>query len=209
MNWVDAILLLVFLIAVWIGWQRGFILGTIDLINWIGSVLLGFLFYPYTAKFLNWIFPALGVWLLPLAFILTIIFARILIGIVTGRIAWATTDNVHESATNRFFGIIPGAINGFIYATIVAALLLSLPLLDNITQATRNSRIASRLTNQVEWVNEKLSPVFDKAINQTINQLTIHPGSSESVKLPFTDKNPTVRPDLEAEMLSLVNQERI
>src|SRR5438046_3312062 len=90
MNWVDLVLLLVFLIAIWAGWQRGFILGTIDLINWLGSLLLGFLFYPYTAKFLNWIFPSLGVWLLPLAFILTVIFARILIGIITCRIAWAT-----------------------------------------------------------------------------------------------------------------------
>jgi uncharacterized protein YkwD len=209
MNWVDLVLLLVFLIAVWIGWQRGFILGTIDLVNWIGSVLLGFLFYPYTAKFLNWVFPALGVWLLPLAFIITFLVARLLIGIITKRIAWAATANAHQSTANRFFGIIPGAINGFIYATIVAALLLALPLYDNVTQATRNSRIASRLTNQVEWVNEKLSPVFDKAINQTINQLTIHPESNESVKLPFTDKNPTVRPDLEAEMLSLVNDERV
>lgn len=209
MNWVDGVLILVFLIAIWIGWQRGFILGTIDLINWIGSVLLGFLFYPYTAKFLNWIFPALGVWLLPIAFLLTILVARLLIGIVTKRIAWATSDDIHLSPANRVLGIIPGAINGFIYATIVAALLLSLPLYDGITQATQNSRIASQLTNQVEWMNEKLSPVFDKAITQTINQLTIHPESNESVKLPFTDKNPKARPDLEAEMLQLVNQERV
>ena len=209
MNWVDIILLLVFLVSIWAGWQQGFIFGVIDLINWIGSVLVGFLFYPYTAKFLNWIFPSMGVWLLPLAFILTIIVARLIIGMVTKRIAWATADNVHQSGANRFLGIIPGAINGFIFATIIAALLLSLPLLDNITQATRNSRIANKLTTQVEWLNEKLSPVFDKAINQTINQLTIHPGSSESVKLPFTDKDPKVRPDLEAEMLTLVNQERM
>jgi uncharacterized protein YkwD len=171
-------------------------------------VLIGFLFYLYTAKFLGWIFPALGVWLLPLSFLLTIIVARILIGLITRHIAWGTPDRIHDSGANRFFGIIPGAINGFIYATIAAALLLSLPLKDSITKSTQNSRIANSLTNQVEWVNNKLSPVFDKAINQTINQLTIHPESNESVKLPFTDKHPIERPDLEAEMLKLVNEER-
>jgi uncharacterized protein YkwD len=208
MNWVDLVLILIFLLAIWGGWQRGFILGTVDLVNWIGSVLLGFLFYPYTAKFLQYVIPVIGAWLLPLAFLLTIIFARLLIGTVTKRLAWAATDHVHESTANRLFGMLPGAVNGFIYSTIIAALLLALPLWDTVTNATRNSRIASSLSDQVEWVNDKLSPVFDKAINQTINNLTVHPASDELVKLPFTDNDPTPRPDLEARMLALVNEER-
>jgi uncharacterized protein YkwD len=208
MNWVDIVLILVILLAIWGGWQRGFILGTLDLVNWLGSVLLGFLFYPYLANFLQMIFPALGAWLLPLAFFITIILARILIGVVTSRIAWATTDGAHNSTVNRFLGIIPGMIVGIIYATIIAALLLALPLWDDVTTNTRNSQIANRLSTEVEWVNEKLSPVFDKAVRQTINNLTIHPASNESVKLPFKDSDPIVRPDLEENMLQLVNQER-
>ena len=209
MNWVDVVLILVVLLAIWGGWQRGFILGTLDLVNWLGSILLGITFYSYTASFLKMLFPSLGVWLLPVAFFVTIILARILIGLVTSRIAWFTGPAINESAINKFLGMIPGFITGVIYATIVAALLLALPLWDDVTMSTRNSRIASKLSEEVEWVNGKLSPVFDKAINQTINNLTIHPGSNESVKLPFKDTHPTVRSDLEAQMLDLVNQERI
>ncbi|HET9826166.1 MAG TPA: CAP domain-containing protein, partial [Chitinophagaceae bacterium] len=105
-------------------------------------------------------------------------------------------------------GIIPGFINGVVYATVISALLLALPLWDDITKSVRNSQIAGRLSDEVEWVNEKLSPVFDTAVNQTINNLTIHPASNESVKLPFRDSNPSVREDLEAKMLQLVNAER-
>ncbi len=208
MNWVDLVLILIVVLAIWGGWQRGYILGTLDLVNWLGSILLGIVFYPYIANFLKMIFPSLGVWLLPLAFIITIILARILIGIVTSRIAWSTTPTTNESVINKFFGIIPGFINGIIYATIIAALLLALPLWDDVTNNTRNSRIANKLSTQVEWVNEKLTPVFDKAITQTINNLTIHPASNESVKLPFKDDHPTVREDLETKMLQLVNAER-
>jgi len=208
MNWVDIVLLLVVLMAVWSGWQRGFILGTLDLVNWVGSILLGFLFYPYLAVFLKTIFPALGPWLLPLSFMITIIIARILIGLVTSRIAWLS-GNANDTGVNRFLGIIPGFINGIIFATIVAALLLALPLWDRVTNETRDSRIANRLSSEVEWVNEKFTPVFDKAINQTINNLSIHPASNESVKLPFKDDHAEVRADLEAEMLELVNQERV
>jgi uncharacterized protein YkwD len=208
MNWVDLVLILIVVLAIWGGWQRGFILGTLDLVNWFGSILLGVIFYPYLSNFLKMIFPSLGTWLLPVALIVTIILARILIGLVTSRIAWSTTPRANESGVNRFLGIIPGFINGVIYATIIAALLLALPLWDDVTNNTRNSRIANKLSAQVEWINEKLSPVFDKAIHQTINNLTIHPASNESVKLPFTDSHPSVREDLEAKMLQLVNEER-
>src|SRR6266511_4859928 len=109
MNWVDLVLLLIVLLSVWGGWQRGFILGTLDLVNCIGSVLLGFLFYPYLANLLKMIFPSLGAWLLPLAFIITIILARLLIGIVTSRIAWAS-GRANDTGINRFLGIIPGFI---------------------------------------------------------------------------------------------------
>ncbi|HEY1870700.1 MAG TPA: CvpA family protein [Chitinophagaceae bacterium] len=208
MNWVDIVLVLVVLLSVLGGWNRGFILSTLDLVNWIGSLLLGFLFYPYLANFLQNILPSLGAWLLPVAFLITIILARVLIGIVTSRIAWAS-GRANNSAVNKFLGIIPGFITGIIYATIIAALLLALPLWKEVTDNTRNSRIADRLSTEVDWVNEKLSPVFDKAIKQTINNLTIHPDSNETVKLPFKDEHPEVRADLEAKMLQLLNQERV
>jgi len=208
MNWVDIVLLLVVLLSVLGGWQRGFILGTLDLVNWIGSLVLGFLFYPYLANFLQMILPSLGAWLLPLAFIITIILARVLIGIVTSRIAWAS-GRANDSAINKFLGIIPGFITGIVYATIIAALLLALPLWKDVTDSTRNSQVANKLSTEVDWANEKLSPVFDKAIKQTINNLTVHPDSNESVKLPFKDDHPEVRADLETKMLQLVNQERV
>ena len=208
MNWVDLALLLVVLLAVWSGWRSGFILGTLDLVNWIGSVLLGFLFYPYMAKFLQMIFPALGAWLIPVAFIITLILARVLIGVITTRIAWSA-GRAHDSPVNHFLGVFPGLISGVIWATVISALLLALPLWNNVTNQTRNSRIANKLSTEVEWVNEKFSPVFDKAVQQTINNLTIHPASNESVKLPFRDNHPEVRADLEAQMLELVNQERV
>jgi uncharacterized protein YkwD len=109
---------------------------------------------------------------------------------------------------NRILGLIPGAINGWLYAIIFSALLLSLPLKDDITAATRNSILAGKLAMQSEWANNKLSPVFNEAIRQTINSLTVKPNSDETVTLPFKYENPTVRPSLEMEMLNLVNKER-
>lgn len=207
MNWVDVVLVGVILLSVFAGWRRGFILGSLDLLSWTGSLVLGYYFYPNTADFLEGIFN-LGVWLLPVAFLLTTIVARILLGIVVRMITRAIPEDINEGQANRFLGIIPGAINGWLYAIIISALLLALPLRHSITTETRNSRFAPKLAMQSEWANKRLAPVFDQAVRHTMNSLTVHPRSDEMVELNFTYDKPVVRPELEARMLALVNQER-
>jgi len=208
MNWIDFALVLIVLLAIWSGWHKGFILGILELVNWLGSLLLGFVFYPYLAVFFAKIFPSLDIWRLPLAFIITVIIARIIIGFITRRIAIATSAYTDQSIVNKTFGLVPGFINGIILAAIIAALLLALPLMNGINIEARSSVIANKLSAKTEWVNEKLSPVFDKAVNQTMNNLTIHPKSDESIKLPFKVSHPDVDSTLEVKMINLVNKER-
>lgn len=207
MNWVDLTLIVVFILAVIAGWYRGFILGSLDLISWIGSFILGYTFYSYTARLLDK-FLTLEAWLLPVAFILTVVVFRILIALITRYIVRAVPEHANRGSLNRFLGIIPGAVNGLVCAVIVAALLLALPLRDSITKETRDSRFAGKLAMQAEWVNRKLAPVFDQAIRQTMNSLTVHPKSNEKVPLSFKYDHAEVRPFLEMKMLEMVNAER-
>jgi uncharacterized protein YkwD len=208
MNWVPVFLIVVIILAMLVGWYRGFILGSLDLLAWIGSLVLAYIFYPYTAKGISSFFE-LGAWLLPTAFIITAVVARILLGIIKRYIVRVIPGKANDTWFNRFLGIVPGAINGYIYAVIISALLLALPLDDRITKETRESKLAVSLAMQSEWVNKKLAPVFDEAIRQTINSLTISPHSNEEVPLGFTYDKPVARPTLEAQMLELVNKERI
>src|SRR6266496_3220683 len=108
MNLIDLILAAVILLAIVVGWSRGFILGTLDLVTWAGSLVLGYIFYPYAAKWLAKMFN-LGAWLLPVAFLLTALVARVVIGFIAGYIARAVPERVNSSGINKFLGIIPGA----------------------------------------------------------------------------------------------------
>src|SRR5258706_8445486 len=172
MNLVDLILAIIVFLAIIVGWNRGFILGCLDLVTWAGSLVVGYIFYPYAARFLASVLN-LGAWLLPVSFILTALIARLLIGFVTGYFARAVPENVNRSGFNKFLGIIPGAVNGWLYAVIFATLFLALPLKDSLTTAARNSRFTGKLAMQSEWPNRKLSVLFDKAISQTINSLIV------------------------------------
>ena len=209
MNLVDVFLIVVVLLAIGSGWRKGFIFGILDLAAWIGSLVAGFYFYPYVANVLEKYIPSLGVWTLPIAFIGTIFIARLLFGIIIAAILRENPPEAHKNEVNHFLGIIPGFMKGAIYATLIAALLLAFPISDGLTAETRDSKVSDRLTVGVDWLNDKLSPVFDKAVNQTINKLTVEPNSSESIKLQFTSNTGNERHDLELKMLQLVNDERI
>ena len=45
MNWIDISLLAIFLLAMLAGWYRGFILGSLDLLSWAGSLAVAYMFY--------------------------------------------------------------------------------------------------------------------------------------------------------------------
>jgi uncharacterized protein YkwD len=88
-------------------------------------------------------------------------------------------------------------------------MLLALPLSPKLSNATRESAIAPKLALQVEWLNDHIPPVFDDAVNASINRLTIDPASKTFIDLRFTVKNTKAREDLEEKMLVLVNAERM
>ena len=202
MNWIDIVLIAVILMAVWSGWSKGFLLGSLELLGWLGSVCAGFAFYPYTVNIFQRFFPSLGIWITPLAFILTIILARLILSVIINEILKITPKQIHYSMFNHAAGMIPGFLNGLIYAIILSALLLAFPLSQNIVNTARESKMANNFALQVEWLSEKLSPVFDKAVDKGINKLTVEPKSNEIIKLPFKTMHFKERPDLENRMLA-------
>jgi uncharacterized protein YkwD len=208
MNYVDIILLLVMGLAVWGGWKKGFIVGTINLIVWIGSLLTGFFFYQYAGNFLKEHFPSLGVWTLPIAFLSIIVVSRIVLGFIFNIILRRTPEEAHTSGVNRLLGIFPGIVNGIIYATIIAAILLSVPLAYGLTEKAKQSSIAQTLGLSVGWLDDQLSPIFNDAVKKSLTRTTVEPESNETVKLNFKVDDAKARPDLEMKMLDLVNQER-
>jgi len=207
MNWVDIILIIVFAISVWAGWRNGFILGSVYLITWTGSLLLAYIFYPSLSNVMGNLFN-MGPWLNPVSFVVTAILARIILGFIFHFITRTVPERSNHNPVNKILGVVPGAVNGFIYAVILSALMLSFPFSVKVTNSVRDSHFGTNLAMQSEWVNRKLAPVFNDAIRQTLNTLTVQPGAEETVDLHFTYTKAKPRPDLEAEMLSLVNNER-
>src|SRR6266699_3962900 len=210
LNVIDILLLLLVLLSIGGGYRRGFILGVLDLAGWILSFLAGLRFYQPVARWLTvYVHSLPQIWNRPIAFVLITIMVGVVVHLVGNVfLKWLPKD-IHQQRVNRLLGIIPGVANGLLTAAIVSALLLAIPLNEGLRERARASTTVNRLAVYTERLEAALHPVFGEAIAETLNLLTIRPESNERVSLPYTVAAPRSRPELEARMLDLVNQERV
>ena len=210
LNWVDVLLVLLVAFGVAAGWRRGFILSSLEFARWTGSLAAGLCFYQTVSGWLEPLTDWTATWNQPVAFILVVVAAGVSIQIAGAVLLRRIPKDAHESRINKIFGIFPGTASGLILAAIVSALLFSVPFSDRSTENARKSFPANRLAVYTDRLETALAPVFDDAIRQTLNRrTTAQPGSNERAELPFKIENTRPRPELEAQMLELVNQERI
>ena len=208
-NWVDIVLLLIVLLSVAAGWQRGFILSFLDLIRWIVSWVAALFLYKPVAALLGMATDWTETWRNPIAFILVVVAVSIVIHVVSRALLRRIRRETHLSKANKVLGTLPGLASGLIMAAIMSALLFAMPMADGLSRAAQESLLANRLASYTDSVETALAPVFDPAIRQSLNRVTtIQPGSDELVELPFKVEKTRPLPEIEAQMLELVNQER-
>ena len=207
---IDILLAVVILLSVLNGYRRGFVHGMLDLAGWVLSLLAALRFSQPLARSLGPYFDLWSeVWDQPIAFVLIALFVGVLVQAIGYAMLRRLPEDIHERRVNQVFGVIPGFVNGLIIAAILSALLLAIPLSEGVSERTRDSRIVNRLAVYAEHLESQLRPVFGEAIARSLNMLTVRPDSNESVTLPFKVEKTRPRPDLEKQMLDLVNQERV
>lgn len=209
-NLIDVLLVVVIGLNLLNGYRRGFILGVLDLAGWVLSLLAGLRYYAPVAR---WLGPRVELWSemwdQPIAFILVAFVVGVLVHVLGYLLLRRLSPEVHERPANQALGLLPGFANGLITAAIISALLMAIPLSESLSERTRESAVANRLAGYAQSLEGRLRPVFGDAIARSLNLLTVKPDSHERVTLPFTVTSTRARPDLEKQMLDLVNEERV
>jgi uncharacterized protein YkwD len=208
MNYIDVLLLVVVLMSVWSCVIRGFILSSSELLTWIGSLVCAFLINKPLAAFLEKVFPALSVWSAPLSFVVSAIAIKLVLDQISYKLLLFISAGVHRHILNKVLGVIPGAINGLLWATFLSAFLLLLPFENRIAASVQESKLSAPLLSEASWVGRKFSAIFAAALDHSPMTMPIRVGKEEPIKLPFTVTAPKVRADMEVQMLGLVNLER-
>ena len=209
-NLIDLLLVVLIGLNLLNGYRRGFILGVLDLAGWVLSLVAGLRYYEPVAR---WLGPRVELWSemwdQPVAFILVALVVSLVVHLIGYALLRRLSPEVHERPVNQALGLVPGLANGLITAAIVSALLMAIPLSERLSESTRESTVANRLAGYAQSLEAQLRPVFGDAIARSLNLLTVKPDSHERVTLPFTVTSTRPRPDLEKQMLDLVNRERV
>lgn len=207
-NVVDLLLAAIVLLGAWAGWARGFVFAALDLLTLVASLAAAFLGWRVASDWVSGAMPALGVWVAPLCFVVLFLCVHFLLGTVVLRLLLRTPRKLHGNPVNKALGIGPGAANGAMHAVVAAVLLLTLPLGGEVGTWAHGSALANKLSSPAEWAEAQLAPVFNPAVERTLEVVTVKPESHESIALHYRVTQAQPRPDLEAQMLELVNAER-
>jgi uncharacterized protein YkwD len=207
MNWIDIILLIVMIMSIVASYNRGLIISLLDLLSWVGSFMVAFLTYKPISHSVQEYIPALDYWAVPLTFVLLVTLARLLFDTLCYSIIKNVPPQAHLSIMNKLLGVIPGIINGLVWAAIFSSFLFFIPYSAKLSGEIQEARFAESLIGKVYWLQDKLYPVFNDALNHSI-KTNPKLSKAESYKLPYTVKKTRVRPDLEAKMLAMINEER-
>ncbi len=207
-NLIDLLLVAVLLLGVWRGWRVGFLAGALDLACLAASLVAAFYATHTVAAVLareGWLAEP---WASPAAFLGIFLIVQLVLGALARRLVRPLQAGQTLRSVNRTLGTLPGVANGAINAMVMAVLLTALPLTDGITRASQDSVLVTRLGEPADWLERQLGPIFNPAVERTLQALTVQPQSTERVPLPFVVTNAPARPELEAAMLVLVNAER-
>jgi uncharacterized protein YkwD len=208
LNVIDLLLLAVVAIGALLGWVRGFLFSALDLVTLAVSLAAAFLGYREITGLVARMAPSLGIWIAPLSFVAIFLLVHVILGGAVLRLALRLPPGAHRNFGNKLLGIVPGAINGAMHAVVVAVLLLTLPLGPRIGSWAHESALAPRFAAPAEWVEVQLAPVFGPAVQRTLQAVTVDPEGRENIPLHFRVAQAQPRPDLENQMLEMVNAER-
>lgn len=207
-NAVDWLLLALVALGALGGWRRGFVAASLQVLTLAVSLAAALAGHAPPAAWLQAQAPALGDWSLPLAFLAIFIVLYGSLGTLARRAVAAMPHSAHVHLGNRLLGLAPGTVNGLINAAVAAVLLLTVPASDRLTRVARESAVANRLAVPAEWLEARLEPIFERPIRRTLQVLIVPVESKAAVQLPFRAAAARERPELEAQMLRMVNAER-
>lgn len=186
----------------------GIIPSAISLGSTILSFFIGLVLYPSVSKILvqNLSFPK-GI-ADAAAFLATASVSFIIVSFAGSHLRKKYIKLTFPKNLDRLGGAILGSFSFFFIGSFIVSLLLSFPTSGVVKDSIRNSVTGKFLSQRTQGIDLYVRKIFGGAIEETINFLTIKPGSNESVELHFKTSSYKVDAKSERAMLALVNIER-
>jgi len=207
MNYIDIIIIIILILYLFDGFRRGFISVSLEIAEFLLSVIVALKFYPNVAKYISTFFSIPTFWQNIIGFLLVWIIAEIIFSLIARLVKSVIPGFLKRSFPNRILGIFVSFIKGLLIIAILLTLFFASPFLPHVKNAISSSLIG----NTIVLKSAKTFVNFQKQLGGEIEQnslyLTSKP-SGETTKLNFKPKDYVVDSQAEQKMFDLVNLER-
>ncbi|MGF2411105.1 CvpA family protein [Ferruginibacter sp.] len=204
MNVVDIILIAVVIVFAWLGYKRGFLNSFFSLVKWAGALAIALLLYGNIALLVEQYFSVREEWQKPLSFLMLFITAFFLLSLLFMLLKKSVTPETQSSFVNKITGLIPGFLTGVLVSVMLAKILV-VSVWFSAPEKENRSVLLSSLSSSTGWLDGNVSAIFNTPEPPKISGSfeTAYNASDE-----FKSELFNARPDLEQQMLQLLNTER-
>lgn len=207
MNIIDILIIIVFGVYVWDGFRRGFLHLLWELIGLVIAFIFALRFYDGLNVFLQHNFHLSEVYARPTAFLVIWFVVQIIFYFAGRLISFYIPTSLKESKINHYSGLIPAAVKGIIFISIILVMLVIFPIDNGIKNSINNSYIGGKLIAQTAQIEGNMEQLFAGS-SILSNSLTGTQVQDEGSKLGFTTLDVKTDENAEKQMLDMVNIER-
>ncbi len=207
MNWFDAAIVIGIFVFIIAGLRRGFLIGLIELVGIMLSVIIPLLFYIPASRALE----GMGisqVYSGALSFLIILFIAISIYYAIAERFYRWIPRKIRASRVNKVFGLLTGLLKGLVIVTILLAVIAALPIPFITPEDMEKAAFGSPLLDAAAAAASLTAEIFGEPFQHAVGFLTIEIDAGESVDLKFTVADPVIDQEAEKEMLRLVNEER-
>ncbi|MBI3366071.1 CvpA family protein [Candidatus Roizmanbacteria bacterium] len=207
-NWVDLFFILLFIYFT--ATSDGFIDTLFDAFGFIFSLIFSYKFYPFFGALLIANFSLPKGLSYASGFFISWILVETILYLVISFISEKYLKSLKDNRFNIFFGFAASIIQTCVMFLFFVSLVFALPVKGQIKEAILQSRSGPFFVNLSQRFEKDIKNIFGGALSETLNFITIKPGSNETVNLGVKVSKSKLSDDAQSEkiMFDLVNEER-
>jgi len=207
-NWVDLIIILILIFYASEAFRYGFLAIVADFASFLGSLLISFRVYKFTAVFLKNNFNLPESLNNSLGFVITSIILEIFLSYLFSYVISKLPKKIRENKFNKFLGLIPAIGEGLIIIAFLLTSIIALPIRPEIKKVASESKIGNFILKETSGVEKAVNQIFGGTINDALTYFTIEPDSKSTIVLKSGIDKLSLDHDSETKMFVDVNKER-
>jgi uncharacterized protein YkwD len=207
-QWVELILVAILSYHAVDGYYRGFFLLFMETIGFLVALVGASLTYRFAAAWLESRFDMPHFFAGAVAFLAIWMAIDLSWPLIIKKVYKRVPEKWRHAKANQLAGILPGVVNGVLLFSVLLSVLLAFPIPPAIKAKVTQSPVARPMIRLASKIDAAMKPVLGPLAEQSLNLLTINPGTEDRLDLHFTLHDTTVDASSEQEMLISVNAER-